>query len=187
MIASETGPPDPCALLRSLVPQATQFDPGGSANSYCEASWRKPDADEIEARVAEEMTAYMQRRATALNSGADFDERMPAAILDANIFLTVAGYEFSDEAAAVSALEAMVGSLREGITVETDETSATFRSDYSERIAGVGAGAAWNPQMSQISAASGTLLFHLSVRVSGDEDEDKALAIELARSIVDAL
>ena len=173
--------------MRSLVPQATQFDPGGSANPYCEASWRKPDADEIEARVAEEMTAHMERRMAARSSGADFDERMPVAILDAKVLLTVAGQEFSDEAAAVSALEAVVGNLREGVTVQTEETTATFRSDYSEWIAEVGARAAWNPQMSQISAATGTVLFHLSVRVSGDEAEDKALATDLAQRIVDAL
>lgn len=185
---------EPCGILRAVLTDVeaiesstVAFEPGGSTHPYCDATWRKPDAEALEAQQAEAMAAYMERRMEATARGEAFDEPMPIVQVEGKIMLTIAGMEFGDEAAAASALETVVGELEEGITVETDETTATFRSSYDEWIPGVGTRAAWSTQMSQVSVAAGNRLFHVSVRVHGDADADRDLAVELARRIADEI
>ena len=190
----ETGVTDPCVVLETVVsdavsvdPGAITFEPGGSTNPYCEATWRKANADGLEAQQGEAVGEYMSRRMEALARGEEFDETMPSFRVDATILLTITGREFPDEAAAVSALESVIGNLAEGITVEAEGREATFQADYDALVTGIGAKAAWSTRMSQLSVATGARMFHLSVRVGEDPTTNRDLAEVLALEIVAAL
>lgn len=189
--SGEGGDLDPCRLLGGgLLSGAVgvdetviEFDPGGGAHPYCEATWRQANADRLQAEHDRQMEQWLERRMEASRQGKPFDETMPRLRTENKVMLTVAGAQFPDDAAAVSALESVVERLGKGVTAEAGGTEAVFQSDYGEWIEGLGDRAAWNGRMSQVSVAARGTLFHLSVRVADEEAENRKLALELARAV----
>ena len=197
--------PDPCNLLKKgglaeLVgadEAAITFEPGGGTHPYCEAKWEKPDTEELKAEFELKMQEYMERRMAAMAKGEKLDEKMPILGTENKVMLTVAGTIFASAAAAVTALESVVGQLAEGITVETEQGSATFRQDYDDWLEGVGDRAAWKSSSCKLSVAASSRMFHLNVRIDefagfGPPEGEIAnvvavnqpIAIELANRII---
>lgn len=181
---------DPCEILGSGVvgelfgvpADAVSYRAGSTSHPLCTASWRKPDADAIEASSGQLMMDYMKRRMAAQSTGQPFDEKMPIARPEASVNLTIANQEYDSSAEAVAGLESIVAMMQEGRTVEVRGREVTTQYDY-EWVDGVGDRAAWAPKLGQLSVAANGVLFHVGAEVTGDDAEDRAKALELAKAL----
>lgn len=186
---------DPCAILgNGMVSEVFGIDSsavtlraGSSRHPLCMASWRKEDADAIEAAAPQQMMDYMRRRMAAQQKGEAFDEQMPIQRTDNETSLTIANETFDSAGAAAASLEELVARLREGISVEVRGRQHTTQVDYDDWITGVGDRAAWAPRLSQLAVAAKGVIFHVSVQVSEDPAENRSHAIELARKVAETL
>lgn len=181
---------DPCAILGGGVvselfgvsADAISYRPGSSSHPLCTASWRKPNAAEIEASSGQRMMDYMKRKMAAQSKGQPFDEKMPVARPEASVNLTIANQSFDSPAAAVAGLESLVAMMQEGRTVEVRGREVTTQTDY-EWVDGVGDRAAWAPKLGQVSVAANGVLFHVGAEVADDDATDKAKALALAQAL----
>jgi len=185
----------PCRILEAgvvaevfgLEEEAISYRAGSTRHPVCTASWRKPDADEIEAGQSEKIMDWMRRRTAAQSKGEPFSEPMPIARADASASLTLVDETFESAEAAVRQLESTVATLEEGITVEVGGRKHTSQVDYDDWMEGVGDRAAWAPKLSQLSVAARGVVFHVGVEVTDDAAVNRERAIELARRIAAGL
>ena len=186
---------DPCAiltadLLRDLFDiddAELSFRPGSSkANPSCVASWPVPNAEEVKVASAEAMQDYMM----AKMAGEKDLGPMPIPHLDHEVRLTFAGKEYKDAAAAQAGYDALMVTLKEGVTAEGEyqgvKKKHTFRVEYDHEVEGVGEKAAWAPKLKQLTFVSGRQILHLNVDL-GDPAENERFAIAIAKSMSVAL
>ncbi len=186
---------DPCAiltadLLRGLFDigdAELSFRPGSSkANPSCVASWPVPNGEEVKVASAEAMQDYMM----AKMAGEKDLGPMPIPHLDHEVRLTFAGKEYKDAAAAQAGYDALMVTLKEGVTAEGEyqgvKKKHTFRVEYDHEVEGVGEKAAWAPKLKQLTFVSGRQILHLNVDL-GDPAENERFAIAIAKSMSAAL
>lgn len=94
---------------------------------------------------------------------------------------------FDSPAAAVESLESTVKSLSEGMTIEAGGKTHTKQVEFEPFLDGVGDQAAWAPKLNELSVAHEGTRFAVTVTGVGDNAENKARAIELARVVGDEL
>jgi hypothetical protein len=162
----DTGPED-VAVERGAVP----------GNLTCEYRWKKAGWQEVEERNHTDMVR-------AATSGR-FDSFTPERT-DGELFITLHGADYSTTAEAVRALDAMVERLSAGVSAGSGDATFAVQASY-EPVPGIGAKAVWTDQLRQLSAVSGTALYHVRVRVHGDVSADRAHAVEVARLIAASL
>ncbi len=186
---------DACAVLSADLVQSVfdigdaelSFKPGSSkANPSCVASWPVPNAQEIKAESAKAMQDYMMAKV----AGEKDLGPMPLPHLEHEVRLTFAGKSFKNAAAAQTAFDGLLISLKEGITAEAEvggkKQKHTFRIEYDHEVNGVGERAAWAPKLNQLSFVSGLHIVHLTVDL-GDAVENERMAIEVAQGVVGRL
>lgn len=92
------------------------------------------------------------------------------------------GGDFKDEADAIAGLDKMVAQLTAGVGDENLLYSATF--EPSENI---GAKAVWSETLRQVTAVSGTYLYHVRLRRQSDAASDREDAESVARMVAEGL
>ena len=116
--------------------------------------------------------------------------RLPIPHLEHEVRLTFAGKSFKDAAAAQAGYDALMVTLKEGVTAEAEyqgtKKKHTFKVQYDHEVAGVGEKAAWAPKLKQLTFVSGRHIMHLNVDL-GDPAENERMAVELAQAVVDRL
>jgi hypothetical protein len=101
---------------------------------------------------------------------------------ESRLFITFHGAEFEGGPQAVEALDTLMARLATGVGDEKFSVRATF-----EPIEGVGARAAWSDTLRQVSAVSGTTLYHVRLRSGLEPDDDRPQAEAVAHRIAAAL
>lgn len=186
---------DPCEILKSGVvadefgvdAAAIRYHAGSTRHPVCLSSWRKPNADEIEAATPQLMMDYMKRKAAAQQKKEPFDEKMPIPRPEAEANLTIYGESYDGPAAAAAGLEGIVATMSKGVTATVGGKDYTSQVTYEGWIDGVGDKAAWAPKLSQLSVAAKGVIFHVSVRAFDDPAENQSKAIALAKRIIPRL
>ncbi len=186
---------DPCAILTAYLVKNTfnvgdaelSFRPGSSkANPSCVASWPVPSAEEVQAEADQAMKDYMMAKV----AGEKDLGPMPVPHLQHEVRLTFAGKEFKDAAAAQAGYDALMVTLKEGVTAEAEYQGTkgkhTFKVEYDHEVEGVGESAAWAPKLRQLSFVSGRQILHLHVDL-GDPAENERMAVKAAKSICSVL
>lgn len=179
----------PCALLDDAFMERhfgvaadaiTRRPSEYSPHPLCTVSWRKANADEIEAKTGEAMMEYMKKKA------AGEDVEMPDFKTEDEVSLTINKDRYDDAAATVAALEAAMKVLSDGITREARGVEVTFQADV-EPVEGVGNGAMWAAKLRQLSVAGDHHVFHVVVGLDGDESKVLAKAKEVASDLAAGL
>ena len=151
-----------------------------SPHPLCSASWPKPNAAELEAKAEDLRIENMKKRMRG-------EEVEPVESPNNKVSLTLSKNSFDSRSGAVSAFDSALRVLSEGMTIETDRgTTKTPTYEY-ESVDGIGEKAAWVPRLNQLSVATSSRLFHVSVDVSGGSDVDLAKAKELASDLAESL
>ena len=184
-----------CELFRTVLvdvvlevaAEAVTYQPMQSAavpSAVCLAGWDKPDKEEMEAACKQSMLDHSTRLVQAMQRREDFDEPIPTCPPTSNSITFAISKPVHDSAEeAVASLESGVGQLSEGIDFEVQGESRTVRVLFDGWIEGVGDRAAWASEAGELAVASGGVRFGVTVRVLDDPEENKALAIELARRL----
>lgn len=153
-------------------------------HAVCIAGWDKPDKEAREAACKESMMDYSKRRVQAMVHQEKFDEPMPACPGTSNtVGLTIVNPVRGSAQEAVADLENAVGKLTEGIDFEVQGETHTSQIVFDSWIDGVGDRAAWSSEANELQVASDGVRFAVTVQVRDDPEENKALAIELARRL----
>jgi|GEM_PF-3123326 len=179
----------PCEVLSDEL-LARHFEVGGaeikrtpskySPHPMCTATWPKPNAAELEAKAEEVRAENIQKRIL----GQDVE---PVESPNNKVSLTLGKDRFGNRSDAVSSFDSAMRVLSEGMTIEVNgEKTKTPTYEY-EPVTGVGEKAAWVPRLHQLSVATSSRIFHVSVNVSGGPDADMAKARELARDLAESL
>jgi hypothetical protein len=140
-------------------------------NVYCSYKWERPDADEARERWQAEMMNWIRQ-----------GKSPPPLRTDRELFITFHGGHFTTPADAVHGLDTMIERMSKGITAEAGGTSVEFKTSY-DAVEGIGNKAVWSASMFQLSAVSGTLLYHVRVRLNGEPADDRPAAETVARTI----
>lgn len=150
-----------------------------SPHPLCTVSWRKVNADEIQAQSGPAMMDYMQRKARGE------DVKMPMFRTDNEVTLTIVDSDFASPADAQRGFDGSMKMLSDGITRSHEGTEVTFQADLTP-VDGVGDKALWASSMRQLSVVDGTTIFHVTVN-TGHREADlvtaRAIAIDVARKI----
>lgn len=151
-----------------------------SPHPRCTASWPKPNAAELEAKAEDMRIENMKKRMSG-------EEVEPVESPNNKVSLTLSKNPFENRSDAVSEFDSALRILSEGMTIETERgTRKTSTYEY-EPVDGVGEKAAWVPRMNQLSVATSSRIFHVSVDVSGGSDSDLVKAKELAHELAESL
>lgn len=141
----------------------------------CTVSWRKANADEIEAQSGAAMSDYLQRKMRGE------DVKMPIARTNNEVSLTIVDSDFASADDARRTFEASMKMLSDGITRSHEGTEVTIQADLTP-VDGVGDKALWAPTMRQLSVVDGTTIFHVTVN-TGDLEADLATAQAIASDV----
>ena len=173
------------------------FKGADATHPYCTATWPRTISPEQRQDFEARQQEWVERLMESKIKGEKMNEPSPVLAEQNSIMLTVAGVEFDNDAAAVAALESLVGQLTGGIEVETESGTASFRLKYDEWLDGVGDRAAWGNANCKLSVAAKSRMFHLDVRMDEwagtrpPESEQDAvvavnqpIAIELAQGVI---
>lgn len=153
-------------------------------HAVCTASWDKPDKEKLEAACKQAMMDYSKRRVQAMIHQEKFDEPMPACPRTTNsVSLTIVSPVHDSAEEAVADLENAVGQLTTGIDFEVQGETHTSQIVFDSWVEGVGDRAAWSTEANELQVASRGVRFAVTVQVRDDPDENRALAIELARRL----
>ncbi|UBM58380.1 hypothetical protein LAG90_16370 [Marinilongibacter aquaticus] len=71
--------------------------------------------------------------------------------------------------------------------IESHAEDTTISDGSHESVSGVGDAASWSSKTSQLTVLSGTDIFFLTVKASGDKEKSLSKAKELAESVIDNL
>jgi hypothetical protein len=186
---------DPCQILGSGIvaevfgveAAAIHYRAGSVAHPLCMASWRKPNADELEAAQGQRIQDWVKRQSQARINGQPFTEKIPVVKVDSTVSLTIFNETFASPEAAAERLEGMIDTMSKGVTVEVGGRKHTSQVDYDDWTPGVGDRAAWAPKLSELSVAARGVIFHVAVHVASEPAENRAQAIELARRVAGKL
>ena len=179
----------PCALLDDAfiekhfgiaAAEITREPSDYSPHPLCTVSWRKANADQIEAESGEAMMEYMKKKM------AGEDVQMPNFKVEDEVSLTINKTRYANSQETVAALEAAMKVLSDGITREANGVEVTFQADV-EPVTGVGNGAMWAAKLHQLSVAGSHYVFHVGVELDGDEANELARATEIASDLAAAL
>jgi len=99
--------------------------------------------------------------------------------------VTIMGESFDSPEAAVASLEGAVTTLTDGVSVDVQGEQRTVKSDFGDWVEGLG-DRAITKKRSVLVAADGRRLT-VGVKASADDAENQALAIELARQMIDRI
>lgn len=150
-------------------------EPG--ANVICTYEWAKPDAEEIEKRNE---AIYME----GVMSGKSLEATALYERTANELSITFNHSGFGSSAEAVQGLDTMVERLREGMTASAGGQDQTFSSEFVPAT-GIGDKAVWSESMRQVSAVSGTQLYHVRQFANKDPSDDRPGAEEIARKIAE--
>lgn len=181
---------DPCALLdddfiRAQVASAANAEFNRRLSDYslhpmCVVSWRKPNADEIEAKTGEAMSEYLAAKMRGENP------KMPAFATDDEITLTLFQPAFEDNAAAIASFDQAMSVLQRGVTGRAGDVEVSFQSSVVP-VDDVGDKATWAPKMRQVSVVQGRRIFYVTVNTGSKPSVEEAQAIALARGVEERL
>jgi hypothetical protein len=194
-IARQTGPTasadiDPCTILDDALihrhfalgdAEITRTASTYSPHPLCTVSWPKPNATEIEARLADQMVDFMTRRMRGE------DVEMPSLRTSDEVSLTIGTGVFANRRQALDAFDGAMRVMTEGMTVETSAGPIDSPRYDVEPVAGVGEKAMWAPGLHQLSVVTTERIFHVGVRIDGGLAEELEKAKALAREIAAAL
>jgi hypothetical protein len=145
------------------------------SSATCEYEWKKPDWEAIETRNE----ATLKEALMPGGGGMAAWKHEPT---ESRLFITFHGAEFDSEQQAVQALDALIAQLAEGVGDESFPVQTTFQP-----LDGIGARAAWSDTLRQVSAVSGTTLYHVRLRGGLEPRDDRPQAEAVARRIAAAL
>lgn len=146
----------------------------------CLASWERPGRAELEAAYTQKVQEWARGNATGKK------EPMPKpARLENSVSITLVATEFDSADAAVSSLESTVASLEKGITTNVGGKDYTVQSDFGEWIDAVGDKAIFTDKDELLLAYNGRR-YAVNVGVSDDSAENRKLAIDLARRLMES-
>lgn len=148
---------------------------------FCKASWKKPNAAEIEEERKQAMMEYMRKKL----SGEEV--KRPSLRTTSSVTLTLAKEAYGERQATLSAFDRAMRVLSEGMTVETDAGSTRTPTYDYEPVDGIGEKAAWVPGMHQLSVATAHRIFHVAVRIDGGLSAERERAKEVARDVAQRL
>lgn len=182
---------DPCLLLseetlrrRFDVPVTTEITRELSKytpHPHCTATWRKPDAEEIERRQAEAMQEYLRQRMRGEEA------TLPAENSSNRVALTLFGEPRSDSVAARESFDGAMRVLADGYTGEHEGVELTFQADLTP-VEGVGQRAMWAARMHQLSVlADSGQIFHLVVETGQNGNAELEAAKAVATGLNQAL
>lgn len=190
--AAATGPADvdPCSVLTDELLQAhftiapdtpinrrlSDYSP----HPLCTVTWRKADADEIEARRGEAMNEYIMAKARGEKVS------IPNFRTDDEMSLTLYQPLFESPGAAQGGLDQAMSVLQKGVSASHKGVEATFQADVVP-VAGVGDKAAWAAKLRQLSVASGRRLFHVTVNTGAEREQELETARAVAGSLAERL
>ncbi len=182
------GPQHPCDAF-TVADVASHFEieqdvitvkrgePG--TNVICSYEWAKPDAAEIEKRNE---AVYME----GVMSGKGMEALKLYERTESELSITFNHSGFKSSAAAVEGLDTMVERLEKGVTASAGEQDMTFSSKFVPAT-GIGEKAVWSESMRQVSAVSGTQLYHVKQFANKDPADDRPGSEEIARKIAAVL
>jgi hypothetical protein len=151
-----------------------------SMHPLCTASWKKPNAAELEKKSSEAMMEYIRKKSRGE------DVKIPITRTTNEVTLTLNKSLFENASAAQAALDSSMKVLSEGITRKHNGVEVTFQADVIP-VEGVGDKAAWAAKLRQLSVADGKRVFHLTVNTGGDREQELIKAKELAQDLVKSL
>lgn len=152
-------------------------DPG--ANVMCSYEWAKPDADEIKKRNE---VIYME----GVMSGKSSEALKLYERTENQLSITFNNSGFKNSAEAIQGLDTMVERMEKGVTASAGDQEMTFSSKYVP-VSGIGEKAVWGESMRQVSAVSGTQLYHVRHFANKDPAADRPGAEEIARRIAEVV
>ena len=177
---------NPCELLtddivRAHLPSAMNATIERRISEYsmhplCVLSWRKPDADAIEAGAGAAMQEYMQRKMRGE------DVKMPTFRTNDELTLTLFEPVFEDARLAHNSFDQAMAILQKGVTGTHEGGEVTFQSDVFE-VGGVGDKASWAEQLRQLSVVHGGRIFYVTVNTGADNADELATAIAVAKDV----
>lgn len=188
--AREESDIDPCellsdALLREHVATAQDAVINRRMSEYsvhpmCIASWRKPDADEIEAKTAAAMNDYLQRKMRGEQV------KMPSFATEDEVTLTLFQPQFEDKAAAIASFDQAMAVLQRGVKGNAGGVEVSFQSNVTP-VDGVGDKATWAVGMRQVSVVQGRRIYYVTVNTGSRPSVEEARALGLARGVGELL
>jgi hypothetical protein len=160
-VRSEAAPEDACAAFQAAFGQVFEVDP-----------------DAVTFRASDVMDNTVCRATWPVaNPGPGHYENEAS--------LTIMGQSFDSPEAAVASLEGAVTSLTDGVSVEVQGEQRTVKSDFGDWVEGLGDRAITKKR--SVLVASDGVRFTAGVKASADDSKNQALAIELARQLVDRI
>ena len=197
--AEPEGEPDPCETLTEAIVRSTFQVPADTAiarpdstvtvRRICTYTWRKPNAEELEAQIKamqQERIREMMRqvRRGKVAQGLLDAAQMPS--VEARVSLNF-GPTFETEEAARAGFAAMVERMEQGISrrVQTKnvDQEVTFRASFTE-VEGVGDQASWAPRMKQLAVLDGTRILYINVDLELEVEDNLDHAKRLAAAIL---
>lgn len=192
------GEPDPCALLTEAVIRRT-FELAADTEitqrvmerprRMCTYVWEKPNAEEIRAEIQkvqqERIREMMQKvRRGKVADGLVGTIGMPTTT--ASVHLNFGG-PFESAEQARTAFDEGLRILQQGTSREVKtknlRDTVTFQADHTA-VAGVADQAAWTPRINQLSVLDGATVFHLSVELEVETDDNLDAAKRLAAALL---
>jgi hypothetical protein len=140
-------------------------------NSYCSYSWKRVDWEEADARNYEAMMRTFR--------GAPYST---PETTEHTLTITFHGGDFTSQAHALLAFEQMIANLSKGVSATANGETFEFQTGF-DPSEGVADRAAWSDRLRQVSAVSGTNLYHVMLRRSQDPGADRADAETIARKV----
>jgi len=160
-VQSEAAPSDDCAAFQAAFGQVFEVDPG---------------AVTFHASEVMDNTVCRATWPVAKPGPGHYEN-------EAN--LTIMGETFDSPEAAVASLEGAVTTLTDGVSVDVRGEQRTVKSDFGDWVEGLGDRAITKKR--SVLVASDGVRFTAGVKASADDAENQALAIELARQLVDRI
>lgn len=152
------------------------------SNATCDYKW--PNPNDPTADKESFQLAFME----AMMGGADSSAKMAKIISlakQSEFELSINfnhGGDFGNEADAIDGIDRMVAQLTKGVGDESFSYRATF--EPSENI---GAKAVWSEKLRQVTAVSGTYLYHVRLQRKADAASDREDAESVARVVAEKL
>lgn len=147
-----------------------------SVHPLCIVSWRKPDAEEIEAKTGAVMQEYMQRKMRGE------EVSMPNLRVIDELTLTLFEPVFDNGKLAQDSFDHAMTILQKGVTGSHDGVEVTFQSDVYT-VDSVGDKATWAERLRQLSVVSGGRIFYVTVTTGADNADELATAVSVAQDV----
>ena len=149
-------------------------------NKLCTYIWDKANKEEIEAEYQEVMMQYISDKA------AGKDVKIPIMQTTNRVVLTINTPIAESKEAALANFHSAMSVLTTGITVEVAGKEHTTKPKELVPVSGIGDKANWIPSLNEVSAVGKNTIFHVTVE-TGDKEENKAKAIEIAKEVLKSL